>query len=69
MVSNRLKEYRKKRGMPISELARRTGLSRVTVTNIENNRVIPNLETAISISKVLEKSLDEIFFESNVNHD
>ncbi len=49
MISNKVKEVRRKRGMSISELARRTNLSRVTIMNVENKEVIPNLETAILI--------------------
>jgi len=65
-VNNNLKETRLKRGMSISELARRTGLSRVAITNIENGRSNP-LETTIhSISVALEKEPHEIFFKQSV---
>jgi len=68
MISNSLKEARLKRGITISELARRTKLSRMTIANIENKRVVPNIESAIFISRELEEQLDVIFFEINVNH-
>ncbi|MEK3995941.1 helix-turn-helix domain-containing protein [Psychrobacillus sp. FSL K6-2365] len=68
MISNSLKEARLKRGISISELARRTKLSRMTIANIENKRVVPNLESAIFISRELDEHLDDIFFEINVNH-
>lgn len=69
MISNKVKEVRKKRGMPIAELARRTNLSRMTISNIENNKVVPSLESAILISKELECDIGEIFFEVDVNHE
>lgn len=69
MISNKVKEVRIKRGMPISELARRTNLSRVTITNIENKKVIPSLESALLISRELDYSVDDIFFEISVNHE
>lgn len=69
MISNKVKEVRLQRGMPIAELARRTNLSRVTITNVENNKVIPSLETAFLISKVLEHKISDIFFEASVNHE
>lgn len=69
MISNLVKEVRTKRGMSISELARRTNLSRVTISNIENKRVIPSLESAISIARELEFNMDNIFFEIDVNHE
>lgn len=69
MISNKVKEVRLKRGMPIAELARRTKLSRVTITNIENNKVIPSLETAFVIARELEREISDIFFEVHVNHE
>lgn len=69
MVSNELYSVRKKRGIAVSELARRTGLSRMTITNIEKNRVVPNIETAFLIARELEVDINKIFFIHNVNHD
>lgn len=69
MISNNLKKIRNKRGMSISELARRTNLSRMTISDIENLRVIPNLKSAIFISRELGLNIDSIFFEVDVNHD
>ena len=69
MISNKVKEVRTKRGMPISELARRTKLSRVTIANVENKAVIPSLETAILIARELDCSVSDIFFEVVVNHE
>ncbi|KPN97741.1 helix-turn-helix transcriptional regulator [Lysinibacillus sp. ZYM-1] len=69
MVDNKLKELRLRRGISISELARRSGLNRVTISNIENKRVIPTLESAFAISRELETQIEVIFFEIGVNHD
>jgi len=69
MISNKLKEIRLKRGITISELARRTCLNRMTITNIENKKVVPGLESAILISKELDIQIDDIFFEIHVNHE
>lgn len=69
MISNSVKATRLKRGMSISELARRTNLSRVTIANVEKGEVVPSLETALSISRELEREVGEIFFESIVNHE
>lgn len=62
MVSNIVKDIRIKRGMSISELARRTKLSRVTISNVENKMVVPSLETALLISRELERGVEKIFF-------
>lgn len=69
MISNKAKIIRIERGMTISELARRTGLSRVTITNVENSLVIPSLDTAFLIAKELGKDINEIFFTHCVNHE
>lgn len=69
MVSNNLKEIRKKRGISISELARRTKLSRMTISNIENLNIIPMVDTAIFIARELEVDITSIFFETDVNHE
>lgn len=62
MVSNIVKEVRTKRGMSISELARRTKLSRVTISNVEDKKVVPSLETALLISRELEYGVEKVFF-------
>lgn len=69
MISNKAKIIRIERGMTISELARRTGLSRVTITNVEHSLVIPSLDTAFLIARELGKEINEIFFTANVNHE
>lgn len=69
MISNKLKEVRKKRGITVSELARRTRLNRMTIANIENKKVMPNLESAIVISRELDEKVNDIFFETIVNHE
>lgn len=65
MESNRLKEIRTNRGMSISELARRTKLNRITISNIENGHCSPTVKTVSVICKVLSKDPSEIFFRNN----
>lgn len=65
MIGNRVKELRTRRGMSVAELARRTKLSRVTITNVEEEKIIPNMKTAYLISKELDKSMTEVFYEVN----
>ena len=62
MNTNRLKEVRTERGMSISELARRSKLSRVTVADIENGFRNPTVKTIAAICRVLNKEPNEIFF-------
>lgn len=69
MNYNTLKGIRKNRGMPITELARRSGLSRITISNIEEQKTNPTQKTIAAICKVLEKQPSEIFFTNSVNHE
>jgi DNA-binding XRE family transcriptional regulator len=69
MISNKVKKMRVERGMSATELARRSKISRMTVSNIESFNVIPNLETALAISSVLEKDIGAIFFTLDVNRE
>ncbi|MCP1144870.1 helix-turn-helix transcriptional regulator [Lysinibacillus endophyticus] len=67
MLGNRVKEIRNRRGMSISELARRTNLSRMTIINVEEGKLIPNMKTAYLISKELERNWEEIFYPTNID--
>ncbi|GBF78278.1 XRE family transcriptional regulator [Paenibacillus sp. 598K] len=68
MVSNKLREIRKKVGMPVSELARRTEVSRQTITNIELYGQVPNGILMLKICDVLNKEPKEIFFNQSAMH-
>lgn len=65
-MSNRVKEIRTKRGMSVSELARRTGLSRTAIYTIENGESNPFASTIYKISKALDGNPNAIFFSLNV---
>ncbi|WP_347724001.1 helix-turn-helix transcriptional regulator [Lysinibacillus capsici] len=69
MINNILKYIREERGMSKSELSRRSGISRITITKIEANITNPKATTISSICKVLNKNPSEIFFTQDVNHE
>lgn len=60
-VENRLSEIRKSRGVRISELARRVGVSRQTIYAIEAGTYVPNTELALYLARELEVTVDELF--------
>ena len=62
MLKNKLKELREERGISQVELCEKTGLSRTTISKIENNEEV-NLNTAtiIKISEVCGLQPSEIF--------
>lgn len=65
-MTNRLRDVRESIGMPVSELAKRAGTSRQTITNIELHGQEPGISLALSISKALKVDPREIFFENIV---
>jgi len=67
--TNKLKEARIKRGMSISELARRSQLSRATLTDIEMGRSNPTIKTITAICEAIDRSPSEIFFGHFVNRE
>lgn len=61
-MNNRVKDIRTQRGMSVSELSRRTGLSRNAIINIENGKSDPLASSIFLISNVLERNPNDIFF-------
>lgn len=63
MLKNRLKECRTERRMTQVELAEKAGISRATISKIENNEEV-NLttQTIAKLSEVLGVNPSDIFF-------
>ena len=59
-VASLLKEAREKRGWSLNLLSEKAGLSRQTITFIEQEDRTPNLDTLIRITSALEVDLAEI---------
>lgn len=60
-MDNRVEMLRKAKGLRQEDFAKRIGVTRQTVSSIENGRYNPSLELAFVIAEVLEKSIEEIF--------
>ncbi len=60
-MQNRVAELRAKWLMSQTELARALGISRQTVSAIENGRWTPSLELAFAISDFFGRDIEEIF--------
>lgn len=63
--SNRVRECRKTRGLTQAELAQRAGISRTAVTAIEASRIVPSVMAAISLARVLETTVEDLFSSSS----
>lgn len=62
-MKNRLKLFREGLGMTQEELAKKTGISRATISKIENNEEVSvKTQTIAKISKALDANPSSIFF-------
>lgn len=61
-TENRVREYRKKKGMTQEDLASRMDVSRQTIISIEKGKYIPSLPLALRISRFFKCPTDEMFF-------
>lgn len=64
-MENRLAEIRKNKKISQAYLVDKLGVSRQSISSIENGRCTPSLELAFDISNLLEMPLDEIFIYEN----
>ena len=60
-MKNRIEEIRKARGMNQEELAKALGVSRQTISSLENGRYNPSVELAYKLSKYFGMTIDEVF--------
>src|SRR5262245_2071831 len=63
--SNRVRQLRSHLGWTQAQLADRAGISRTAVTAIEAERLSPSVETALSLAKALDTSVEELFGEAD----
>lgn len=62
MIKNRLKELRENSGMSQEELAKKSGISRTTLSKIENNEEVNvNTRTIAKLADVFNVKPSEIF--------
>lgn len=60
-MKNRVKIERAILDLTQEDLAKKLGVSRQTINSIENNRFVPSTLLALKLSKVFQKSVNEIF--------
>ena len=63
MKNLRLKSARAAKDLSQEELARAVGVSRQTISAIEKGDYNPTIRLCLSIFKVLDRTLDELFWE------
>lgn len=60
MLKLRLKELRKEKGLEIAELAERVKVNPTFIVAYEHGDILPDLNTANTISEVLGVTLDDL---------
>ena len=60
-LHNSLKELRKVKRLTQADLASAAGVSRKTINTIENKVVVPSAILALTLAKVLDVSVHDIF--------
>ena len=60
-MPNKVKERRQELGKTQDWLALQAGVSRITISEIENNKTKPRAELALRISKALGRLCEELF--------
>lgn len=65
MYKTRIKELRAKYALTQEDLARRVGVRRETILNIEKSKYNPSLILAHKIAKILETTIDSLFIFSD----
>jgi molybdate-binding protein/DNA-binding XRE family transcriptional regulator len=63
-AGNRVRQRRTARGWSQLELAERAAISRTAVSAIEGDRLAPSVTTALSLARVLECTVEDLFDES-----
>ncbi len=60
-MKNRIEEIRKARSVNQEELAKALGVSRQTISSLENGRYNPSVELAYKLSKYFGMTIEEVF--------
>jgi len=60
-IKNKIREFRKQRGLTQENLAELLCVSRQTIIAIENLKYNPSLELALNIGKVFNQPVEEVF--------
>ena len=60
-MKNRIEQIRKERGIRQEEFAKSMGVSRQTISSLENGRYNPSIMLAYKIAKYFEMTIEDIF--------
>jgi putative transcriptional regulator len=66
-LKNKLEEIRKQKGIKQEELADAMGVSRQTISSLENGRYNPSVILAIKLARYFRLSVEDIFIYEETN--
>lgn len=61
LLKNRIEEIRKERGIRQEEFAKALGVSRQTISSLENGRYNPSIQLAFKIARYFGITIEEVF--------
>lgn len=59
-LGNHIKHYRNEKGLSQEELAERVYVTRQTISNLENNKNYPDINSIVLLSEIFEISIDNL---------
>ena len=60
-MKNRIETIRKEKGITQDDFAKKMGVSRQTISSLENGRYNPSILLAYKIAKYFEMTIEEVF--------
>lgn len=60
-MKNKIEEIRKEKGIRQDELAKKMGVSRQTISSLENGRYNPSIILAYKIAKFFDMTIEDVF--------
>ena len=60
-MKNKIEEIRKERGIRQEDFAKEMGVSRQTISSLENGRYNPSIMLAYKIAKYFDMTIEEVF--------
>ena len=67
-MKNKIEEIRKERGIRQEEFAKSMGVSRQTISSLENGRYNPSITLAFKIAKYFGMTIEEVFVFEEEEH-
>ena len=67
-MKNRIESIRKERGILQTDLAKAMGVSRQTISSLENGRYDPSILLAYKIARFFGMSIEEVFIFDEEGH-